>query len=221
MSSVTAVPLQPLPKGTVLKLWLGIVFVILLAVGLAWLGTGNFQYNQVANGARYRTIEAGTGPKVTPNDLVQLHFQATRVADGTILISTARTGQPEEVTVNGFFPGLRDVMLEVQKGGAYEVLLTAQQATGEVPTPGQGLEAGDLVKFELRVVNVAPGMGAMRGMMGPGGAGPGGPGGSMPPGAMPPGAMPPGAMPPGAMPPGAMPPGAIPPGAVPVGPGKQ
>lgn len=200
MSSVTAVPLQPLPRGTVLKLWLGILLVILLAVGLAWLGTSKLQFTTLDNGVRYRVIEQGTGEKVTPNDLVQLHFEVTKVADGRIILSSARTGQPENVTANSFFPGLRDVMLELREGGVYQVYATAQEATGEPVPPGQPVQSDDELEFKLRVVRVAAGMGAMQGMMGPEGPGPAGPGGP-PPGAMPPGAMPPGAVPPGAMPP--------------------
>ncbi len=200
MSSVTAVPLQPLPRGTVLKLWLGILFVVLLAAGLAWLGTRSLQLSRTEAGIEYRVIEEGKGEPITPDDLALLHFEVSR-ANGELLNSTVRSGQPVEATVNDFrLPGMRNLLLLMREGGIYEAYATPEQATGGQPLPpGAPIVAGERLKLQFRVMQIARGMGAMRGMMGPGGAGPGGP----PPGAMPPGSMPPGAMPPGA---GAQPP---------------
>ena len=39
MSAVTAVPLRPLARGSVLKLWLGLGLLVLVAAALAWWGT--------------------------------------------------------------------------------------------------------------------------------------------------------------------------------------
>lgn len=202
MSSVTAVPLQPLPKGTVLKLWLGILLVLLLALGLAWLGTTKLQFSRTDTGLSYRVIEEGTGDTIGPDDLVQLHFEISR-ANGEVLNSTVRSGEPVAVTINNFpLSGLRSMFLVMREGGVYEAHATPEEATGEPVPPGTPLTPGEQLRFQFRVIDVAPGMGAMQGMMGPGGAGgPGGPGGP-PPGALPPGAMPPGSAPPGAGPAG-------------------
>lgn len=197
--SVTAVPLQPLPKGTMAKLWLGILFLALLGVGLAWLGTSPLQYSTTESGTRYRVLKDGKGEPVKPDDLIRLDFEI-RKADGAIVESSARTGQPADVTVNSFFPGLRDLMLEMREGGIYEAKMSAEKAVGQPIPPGAPVASGDVLDFRLRVASIMRGMGAMQEMMGPGG--PGGPGGAVPPGAMPPGAMPPGAGPGGPPPAG-------------------
>ena len=70
--SVTAVPIRPLARGSVLKLWIGLLVLALAAAGLAWVGTAGQQVTTTASGLRYRVVEEGTGPTVTPADLVAL-----------------------------------------------------------------------------------------------------------------------------------------------------
>ena len=181
MSSVTAVPLQPLKKGSMLRLWIGLLVVVLLGVGLAWIGTAKQQVAETSNGVRYRVVETGTGPTVTPADLVGLEFEI-RKADGTVLDSTARSGQPLPVSVDSPFPGLRDVILQMREGGVYQVWAPAQVALGQALPPGAPVANDEVLEFRLRVGSILEGMAAMQQMMGggPGGApgGPGGPGGA-------------------------------------------
>jgi hypothetical protein len=63
--SVTAVPLHPLSKGTIVKLWIGILAVLLLGAGLAWIGTSAQQYTTTESGLRIRTLKEGTGKTIT------------------------------------------------------------------------------------------------------------------------------------------------------------
>ena len=155
MSSVTAVPLQPLPKGTVLKLWLGILFVVLLAVGLAWLGTSKLQFTQTDAGLSYRVIEEGEGDMITPDDLMRLHFEVSR-ANGTVISSTVRSGEPFEGTTNSFpLPGLQSLLLLMRPGGVYEAYTTPEQATGQPVPPGEPLTPGERLKFQFRVLGVS------------------------------------------------------------------
>ncbi len=177
MSSVTAVPLQPLKKGSIAKLWIGLLAVVLLGVGLAWIGTAKQQITEAANGVRYRIVETGEGPTVTPADLVGLEFEI-RKADGTVLDSTARSGQPLPASVDSPFPGLRDVILQMQEGGVYQVWAPAQVALGQALPPGAPVANDEVLEFRLRVGSILEGMAAMQQMMGGGPGGPGGPGGA-------------------------------------------
>jgi len=178
--SATAVPLRPLDRGTVAKFWAGILLLILLGAGLAWLGTSSQQYTVTDSGLRYRVLEAGEGDAMTPNDLAQLDYEI-RKADGTVLDSSARTGQAIPATVNSPFPGLREVMLQVRQGGVYQAFISAEKALGQ-PIPAGGPVAGnEVLEFRLRAGSILKGMAAMQQMMGQGGAqGPGGPGGPGP-----------------------------------------
>ena len=176
MSSVTAVPLQPLKKGSVAKLWIGLLVVVLLGIGLAWIGTAKQQVTEIANGVRYRVVETGEGPTATPADLVGLEFEI-RKADGTVLDSTARSGQPLPVSVDSPFPGLHDVILQMREGGVYQVWAPAQVALGQALPPGAPVANDEILEFRLRVGSILEGMAAMQQMMGAAG-GPGGPGGA-------------------------------------------
>jgi FKBP-type peptidyl-prolyl cis-trans isomerase FkpA len=36
MSEITRVPLQPVAKGSLAKVWLGVIVAVLVGIGLAW-----------------------------------------------------------------------------------------------------------------------------------------------------------------------------------------
>jgi hypothetical protein len=57
--SVTAVPIRPLARGSLLKLWIGLVVLALGAAAFAWFGTKPFQVVTTESGLRYRVIEEG------------------------------------------------------------------------------------------------------------------------------------------------------------------
>ena len=202
MSAVSAVPLRPLAKGTVLKLWLALLALCVAAAALAWIGTGRLQIVTTASGVRFQTIVEGEGPTVTPADLVAMRYVLTKL-DGTEIENSDQTGQPFVASTDRVFPGFGEAMQMMQAGGRYRIWIPpGQHVQGPMP-PGAPFSAEDTLVFDIRVLQIAPGMAAMQNMMGP-------------PGAPPPGALPPGAegLPPGALPPGAegLPP-APPPGA--------
>ena len=62
MSEVTAVPIRPLARGTLLKLWAGLAILCLGGAGLAWIGTRDQQVIDLPSGAHYRMLSEGTGP---------------------------------------------------------------------------------------------------------------------------------------------------------------
>src|SRR5690606_8998145 len=76
MSAVTAVPIQPLPKGSVLKLWIGVAVLVAAGLALAWFGTRGLQRERTEPGMQYQVVEAGDGPSITDADLVQFHLVA-------------------------------------------------------------------------------------------------------------------------------------------------
>ncbi|MGZ8361879.1 MAG: FKBP-type peptidyl-prolyl cis-trans isomerase [Allosphingosinicella sp.] len=201
--SVTAVPIRPLARGSVLKLWIGLLVLALGAAALAWVGTAGQQVTTTSSGLRYRVIEEGTGPTVTPADLVALRYKL-RKEDGTLIQDSDETGQPFVTGTEGVFPGFSEGLQLMQAGGRYVLWLPPGLHVQQPMPPGAPFTPEDTLVFEIEVMQIAPGMAAMQQMMGPPGGGPGGP----PSGAGPEGAGPGGA--PGGPPPEAGPQGGAP-----------
>ena len=145
MTEITRVPLQPIQKGSVTKVWLGIVVALLVGLGLAWLGH--------AGSVRVETLVAGTGPKPTVDDVVLVNYVG-RLANGKEFDRGERVPFP----VTGVVPGLTQALVQMQKGGKYRVEIPAAKAygaheqrnpqTGEVVIPANS----DLV-FEIELID--------------------------------------------------------------------
>jgi len=174
--SATAVPIRPLARGSVVKLWLGLLALALAAAALAWVGTSGQQVTTTASGLRYRVVEEGSGPTVTPADLVALRYKL-RKEDGTLIQDSDQTGQPFVTGTEGLFPGFSEGLQLMQAGGRYVLWIPPGQHVQQPMPPGAPFTAEDTLVFEIEVLQIAPGMAAMQQMMGPqgGGAGPGGP----------------------------------------------
>ena len=177
--SVTAVPIRPLARGSVLKLWIGLLLLVVAAGALAWVGTSGQQIVTTASGLRYRVIEEGTGPTVTPADLVALRYKL-RKEDGTLIQDSDQTGQPFVTGTEGVFPGFSEGLQLMQQGGKYMLWLPPGLHVQQPLPPGAPFGADDTLVFEIEVLQIAPGMAAMQQMMGPPGAG------APPEGALPP-----------------------------------
>jgi len=180
--SVTAVPIRPLSRGSVLKLWLGLLLLLVAAAALAWVGTRSQQRETTASGVQIQVIKEGEGPTVTPADLVALRYKL-RKTDGTLIQDSDSTGQPFVTSTEGLFPGFSEGLQRMRAGGHYRIWLPpGQHVQGPLP-PGAPFTAQDTLVFEIQVLQIAPGMAAMQQMMGGGPGGPGGAGGAPPGGA--------------------------------------
>lgn len=192
--SVTAVPIRPLSRGAVLKLWLGLLLLAVAAAGLAWVGTSAFQVVTLDSGVRYRILREGTGPTITPADLFALRYKLrVNEADGAVIEDSDATGQPFVASTQNIYPGFAEALQSMRAGNKFLLWLPPGTHAQGPLRPGTPFTANDTLVFEVEVLQIAPGMAAMQQMMGP-------------PGAAPPGAAPPGAPPSGAAPPAAPPP---------------
>ena len=107
--SVTQVPLRPLKRGAIAKLWLGILLLVSAGLLLAWSGAG-----QTA-GVRVKTIEAGSGPLISKDDGVLIEYEG-KLDDGTVFDTSAGRG-PAFFPVGGVVPGFSQALQKMQKGG--------------------------------------------------------------------------------------------------------
>jgi FKBP-type peptidyl-prolyl cis-trans isomerase FkpA len=159
--SVTAVPLQPLKKGSVAKLWIALALLAALAAGLAWWGTSAFQTQTTPSGVGIRTLRAGSGAAITSADVVALHYKLhAKSLESPVIQDSRETGQPFVTTTQGVYPGFAEGLQRMRPGGSY--ILTLPPGTheqGPIP-PGAPFTARDALVFEIDVLQVEPGAGA-------------------------------------------------------------
>ena len=165
--SVTAVPLRPVKKGSVAKLWIGLAVLSFGAGGLAWAGTSGQQMTTTASGLQLQVLKEGTGPSPTTTDIVLVHYKG-KLQDGTVFDSTEGK-QPVPFPVTGVIPGFTEGLQMMKKGGTYRLKIPPQLAYGEKGAGGV-IPPNATLDFEIQLIDMAPAS-ALQGMMPPGGGG--------------------------------------------------
>lgn len=158
--SVTAVPLRPLKKGSVAKLWIALAVLAALAAAFAWWGTSAFQTVTTASKVTIRTLAAGSGPTITDQDVVALHYRLhAKSLDAPVIEDSRQTGQPFVTTTQGVYPGFGEGLQHMRPGGSYVLTLPpGTHVPGPIP-PGAPFTARDDLVFEIDILQVEPGAG--------------------------------------------------------------
>jgi FKBP-type peptidyl-prolyl cis-trans isomerase FkpA len=155
MTEVTRVPIQPVAKGSLTKIWLGVVIAILLGAGLAWAA--------VPKGFSVDTLVAGEGPNPQEGDMVFVRYKGMLASTGEVFDESQDIPLPvqgvfpegspfpveKDATIEGFYQGLQ----QMQKGGKYELYIPAELAYGDSPPQGAPIPPGADLKFEIEVVD--------------------------------------------------------------------
>jgi len=127
--SATAVPIRPIKKGSVLKLWLGLIVLSIAAAALAWYGTSWLRYHTTESGLQYRVLKEGEGPHPSASDFVLIDYIG-RTTDGRIFDSS-QGKQPMPMPISGgFVPGFAEGLQLMRKGGTYRLRIPPQLAYG-------------------------------------------------------------------------------------------
>ncbi len=158
--SVTAVPIRPLGKGSIAKLWIGLALLAGAGAALAWAGTSGQQVTQTQSGVRVQVLEEGTGPAPTLTDIVLIDYEGL-LEDGTVF-DTTKGKQPMPLPVSGSIPGFTEGLQLMKKGGTYRLWIPSALAygpsgAGGVIPPNANLE------FKVKLIDIAP-QSAMQGM---------------------------------------------------------
>lgn len=146
--SVSQVPLRPIAKGSMVKLWLAILLLAAIAFGIAYMGAGQFKTVKVD------TVTAGSGPAITEMDGVIIEYTG-RTENGTVFDTTDGRG-PAAFLVPQVVPGFRDALVQMQQGGRYKILIPGRLAYGPNPPPGSPLGPNEDLSFDVHVVQVVP-----------------------------------------------------------------
>jgi hypothetical protein len=155
--STTAVPLRPIAKGSLTRLWVGVAAVALAAGGLAWAGqqgvdpspTAFLSQNGHANGVvttesglQYKVISEGTGASPTTADVALVGYKGT-LLDGTVFDENPQAPMP----IDGVVPGFSEGLQKMKKGGKYRLWIPPQLGYGDAdngPIPG-----GSVLVFDV------------------------------------------------------------------------
>jgi len=146
--SVSQVPIQPIKKGSLTKLWLAIVLLAAIAFAIAWMGAGQFKTVKVD------TVAAGSGAAITELDGVIIEYTG-RTENGTVFDTTDGRG-PAAFLVAQVVPGFREALTHMQQGGRYKILIPGRLAYGPNPPPGSPLGPNEDLSFDVHVIQVVP-----------------------------------------------------------------
>ena len=146
--SVSQVPLRPIAKGSLVKLWLAVAALIALAYGLAYFGAGQFKTVKV------ETVAAGTGPLISEVDGVIIEYTG-RTENGTVFDSTEGRG-PAPFLVMQLFPGFKQALAQMQQGGRYKIVVPGRLAYGKNPPAGSPIGPNEDLSFDVYVQQVVP-----------------------------------------------------------------
>jgi len=138
MTEITRVPLQPLAKGSVSKVWLGAFAAILLG------GTVAIAAKPPLVGVK--TIKAGEGANPTSADLIMLNYVG-KLSNGTVFDQNKNV----VMQLQGTIPGFAKALAQTQKGGKYVVKIPAKLAYGDKATGP--IPANSDLTFEIEVID--------------------------------------------------------------------
>lgn len=174
MSEVTAVPLRPIKKGSLITLWVGIALVAAAGAALAYKGTArqvamaepaseflvrNGKKSGVVttpSGLQYEVLEKGQGgAKPQPTDMVVIDYEG-RLANGETFDSSASHGGPATLPVGGLIPGFTEALQLMSPGAKYRFWIPPQLGYGEAGAGNGAIPPNALLVFDLKLLAIAP-----------------------------------------------------------------
>lgn len=118
MTEITRVPLQPIAKGALPKLWVGVAAIALAAGGIAWAALPQTVHVDV--------LTEGSGAYPTVEDVALVNYKGT-LPDGKVFDEGKQAIFPLSQVVPGFTKALQ----QMQRGGKYTVKIPSELAYGD------------------------------------------------------------------------------------------
>ncbi|WP_118858260.1 FKBP-type peptidyl-prolyl cis-trans isomerase [Sphingomonas mesophila] len=147
--SATQVPLQPLKRGTLAKLWLGLALLVAAALLLAWTGAGAMRGTTTQSGIQIRTLDEGRGDPIRAMDGALIEYEG-RLADGTVFDTTEGRG-PAPIIPSQVIPGFGEALQQMREGGRYKIRIPAALAYGATGTPDGKIPPNSDLEFDVSV----------------------------------------------------------------------
>lgn len=161
--STTAVPLRPIAKGSLTRLWIGVAAVALAAGGLAWAGLKGVEPSPAAflvhngkapgvittgSGLEYKVLQEGTGASPTTEDVALVGYKGT-LLNGTVFDENPQIPMP----VSGVVPGFSEGLQLMKKGGKYRLWIPPQIGYGDKdngPIPASSVLVFDVTMHDFK-----------------------------------------------------------------------
>lgn len=139
MTEITRVPLQPIAKGALTKLWLG--------VAAAALAAGGVVYASLPPGVDVAVVKPGAGASPTAADVVTINYKGT-TPDGKVFDQADNAKLP----MQGIIPGFVKALEKMQPGGSYKIVIPSELAYGKEGAPG--IPPNTDLHFEIDLIKV-------------------------------------------------------------------
>lgn len=140
MTEITRVPLQPIAKGAVTKLWLGVAVIALAAGGIA--------YAALPPTVDVAVVKPGTGPSPTAEDMVLINYKGT-LPDGKVFDE----GQHAPLQMMGVVPGFAKALAQMQRGGKYHVVIPSELAYGDKGAGNGAIPPNTDLTFDIELLD--------------------------------------------------------------------
>lgn len=157
MTEITRVPLQPIAKGSLVKLWIAIALAVLIGAAVAW--------SAMPKGVTVDTLQAGTGGSPAADDVVFVKYVG-KLADGTVFDESQEVPLPVEgvfpegnpLPLERMIPGFREGAMQMSKGGKYVINIPASEGYGDQaetnPQTGEEvIPANSNLTFEVELID--------------------------------------------------------------------
>lgn len=164
MSEVTAVPLRPIAKGSLVKLWVGVAIAALAGAGLAYVGTEGVIGSSPAgflaanadeegvvtteSGLQYKVLETGEGDRPTTQDVTLINYTGM-LPNGDIFDQNQGAPLPVDAVVPGFSEGLQ----LMQRGGKYRLWIPPELGYGAEVPEGGPIPKNSVLIFDVELID--------------------------------------------------------------------
>lgn len=141
MTEITRVPLLPIAKGSIGKLWTGVVLTAAAGAALAFAAMPPL--------VTVKTVKPGEGAAPLLSDVAIINYKGT-LKDGTVFDSAQGAALP----LQGVIPGFTKALLQMKTGGSYKIHIPARMAYGD---KAQGIiPANSDLDFDIDLLQVMP-----------------------------------------------------------------